>query len=64
MRKWTKTSSLLFLAAASVYSVGALSVGAEKQVSSANGAIAATEVKLLDEASAATLLPPTTKPAE
>src|SRR5262249_29115557 len=75
MSKWNKTTSLLFLAAMSVYPVQALSAGADKSVaaekraSDANSAKSGgTDVRLLDEtagpvAAAGATAAPEDKPA-
>ena len=49
MRKWTKTSSLLFLAAASVYPVGAILAAPENKAEPATPVTPAADVRLLDE---------------
>lgn len=71
MRTWTRTSSLLFLAAVSVYPGRALSGASERQVGDANRARPAAEVRLMDEPLAAAPAPalaavpvlPATQPA-
>src|SRR5215204_6461991 len=54
MNKWRKTTSLLFLAAASVYPVQALAAGAGARASGKDNAV--TDVRLVEEAA------PTTQP--
>jgi len=55
MRKWNKTSSLLFLAAASVYPVGAILAAPGDKAEPAKTATPAADVRLLDEVAPASL---------
>src|SRR5690349_13713773 len=57
MGKWTKTAGLIFLAAASVYSNQAIVAAAGRGASGAPAADTATDVKLLEDATAATTDP-------